>query len=157
MAAVLRNFPFQQCWQQLRTRGITTTQNRDASGPDYRLDLLTLVGTVIRQGSAQHRSATIDAIRNLAFTDAGSTGRERAERKGRSLEISRFTMILKEYGDDIGEQPEYTSDMISLEPPVFKERVTLQGVTEEGTGRTRKEAKHRASQKACQRMRLPEN
>jgi dsRNA-specific ribonuclease len=66
-------------------------------------------------------------------------------------------MILKEYGDDIGEQPEYTSDMISLEPPVFKERVTLQGVTEEGTGRTRKEAKHRASQKACQRMRLPEN
>jgi hypothetical protein len=104
---------------------------------------------IVRQGSAKEKRLVLHAVRKFKAGKAVESQRGDAP-----SDISRFTTLLKEYGDHIGEVPKYTSELLSQEPLLFKQCVRLRGVKGEGTGRTMKTARHYASKEACQRLGL---
>lgn len=120
--------------------------------PNHREILLSHIGVIVRQGSSDEKRLLRYAVRKF------SHGRNvDGQKEDVQLDLSRFTTVLKEYGDHIGELPKYTSRPLSQEPPLFKYTVTLKGVKGEGTGRTMKKAKHQASKDACERLGLGGN
>ncbi|KAG9513871.1 hypothetical protein KCU78_g1978, partial [Aureobasidium melanogenum] len=76
------------------------------------------------------------------------------EQDGQVKELAKYTMALKEHGDCIGAQPSYKTTTISQCPPWFKSVVAFKGFEEDGENRTKKDAKHAASRKMCERMRI---
>ncbi|THZ14365.1 hypothetical protein D6C89_10170 [Aureobasidium pullulans] len=74
------------------------------------------------------------------------------EQDGPPEEMAKFTMALKEHGDCIDAQPSYRNIMISQYPPRFKSVVSFEGTEENGESRTKKDAKHIASRKMCERL-----
>ncbi|KAG9511546.1 hypothetical protein KCV07_g10099, partial [Aureobasidium melanogenum] len=76
------------------------------------------------------------------------------EQDGQVKEMAKYTMALKEHGDRISAQPSYKTTTISQCPPWFKSVVAFKGFEENGESRTKKDAKHAASRKMCERMRI---
>ncbi|THX91419.1 hypothetical protein D6D08_03154 [Aureobasidium pullulans] len=74
------------------------------------------------------------------------------EQDGPPEEMAKYTMALKEHGDCIDAQPSYRNIMISQYPPRFKSVVSFEGTEENGESRTKKDAKHIASRKMCERL-----
>jgi hypothetical protein len=74
------------------------------------------------------------------------------EQDGPPEEMAKYTMALKEHGDRIDAQPSYRTIIISQYPPRFKSVVSLEGIEENGESRTKKDAKHIASRKMCERL-----
>lgn len=68
---------------------------------------------------------------------------------GEDLNIPRYSMALKEYGDQTGYAIEWNNRQISISPLQFTCDVTVQGLTFQGTARNKKLAKHSASRTAC--------
>ncbi|KAH0344600.1 hypothetical protein KCU83_g8163, partial [Aureobasidium melanogenum] len=75
-----------------------------------------------------------------------------AEQDGLPREMAKYTMALKEHGDHIDAQPSYRTIMVSQYPPRFKSVVSFEGTEESGESRTKKDAKHIASRKMCERL-----
>ena len=75
-----------------------------------------------------------------------------AEQDGLPEEMAKYTMALKEHGDRIDTQPSYRTIMVSQYPPRFKSVVSFEGTEENGESRTKKDAKHIASRKMCERL-----
>jgi hypothetical protein len=74
------------------------------------------------------------------------------EQDGPPEEMAKYTMALKEHGDRIDAQPSYRTIIISQYPPRFKSVVSFEGIEENGESRTKKDAKHIASKKICERL-----
>jgi hypothetical protein len=67
-------------------------------------------------------------------------------------EMAKYTMALKEHGDRIVQKPLNKYSNESLNPPRVKCFVSFGGLEEHGEARTRKEAKHIASKKICEKL-----
>ncbi|KAG9590003.1 hypothetical protein KCU77_g12186, partial [Aureobasidium melanogenum] len=74
------------------------------------------------------------------------------EQDGPLEEMAKYTMTLKEYGDRIDAQPSYKTITISQYPPRFKSVVSFKGFEEHAESRTKKDAKHVASRKMCEKL-----
>jgi hypothetical protein len=66
--------------------------------------------------------------------------------------MAKYTMALKEHGDRIDAQPSYRTNMISQNPPRFMSIVSFEGSEENGESRNKRDAKHIASRKMCERL-----
>lgn len=70
-------------------------------------------------------------------------------------DLSKYTSLLKEYGDYHSEKPNWVErDISTNDHPRFSCRLTFHGVTAEGTGRQKKYARHEASFNACRQLGL---
>jgi hypothetical protein len=69
-------------------------------------------------------------------------------------EMAKYTMALKEHGDRIGQKPFDRYNNESLHPPWVKCFVSFEGLEEHGEARARKEAKHIASKKICEKLKI---
>ncbi|TIA47110.1 hypothetical protein D6C77_10344 [Aureobasidium pullulans] len=67
-------------------------------------------------------------------------------------EMAKYTMALKEHGDRMGKKPFDKSSTKSLNPPWFKWFLSFEGLEEYGEARSKREAKHIASKKMCERL-----
>lgn len=67
-------------------------------------------------------------------------------------ELPRYTMALKEYGDSSGPMPCYDFSCITLDPPLFRAKVTIGNLSFEESASSKKQAKHLASRRACQSL-----
>nr|OQO28656.1 hypothetical protein B0A51_04767 [Rachicladosporium sp. CCFEE 5018] len=68
--------------------------------------------------------------------------------------LPRYTSALKEYGDRRGVAYSWPTRQISTMPVTFRCTIQMDGRTCSGVARSKKEAKHLASQKACQHLRI---
>jgi hypothetical protein len=68
------------------------------------------------------------------------------------LELPRYTTALSEYGNRSQSIIERSEKQLSLSPPSWMARVVVDGVAFEVTAGYKKEAKHRASQRACRSL-----
>lgn len=66
--------------------------------------------------------------------------------------MAKYTTALKEHGDRNDVRPLYKYVTISQVPPWHKSIVSFRGTEENGESRTRKDAKHIASKKMCERL-----
>lgn len=135
--------------EYLHSRDVGNNKNLSDTNLDHRQALLSQIGMVVRQGSGKERRLILRAIRKFKIGKS-----IKAQRKGTPSDISRFTILLHEYGAHSGETPKYTSEVLSYDPPLFKQQVKLRRVKGEGTGRTMRTAKHQASREACKRLGL---
>ncbi|BCR89938.1 double-stranded RNA binding motif domain-containing protein [Aspergillus chevalieri] len=60
-------------------------------------------------------------------------------------ELARYTSLLKEMGDIQGVVPQHAETMLQQTPPVWRGTASYRGVSAVGEGKTKKEARHRAS------------
>jgi dsRNA-specific ribonuclease len=74
------------------------------------------------------------------------------EQDGPLEEMAKYTMALKEHGDCIDAQPSYKTITISQYPSRFMSVVSFGGSEENGESRTKRDAKHIASKKMCERL-----
>lgn len=137
--------------------------------------LITLTGSICRQGSVAEKRALLSALRkgetNRSFDarsglDSSKSQRQPYESPERSNEhqtdgdvgsvadVGYYTSILKEYGDKIRVAPDYKTKTITLVPPQFRATLSFQGSTYDGQASSKKEARHKASKKACERLQL---
>lgn len=152
LAATMGNYPFEKCLEYLQSKGVVEQYDPDRTGRSHRETLLSQMGMIRRQGSPEGRRLLRRAIRRFLNGDDGGRRREMPV-----SDISRFTSVLKEHGDHLGKQPKYTEERASIEPTEYRVRVTLGDVTGEGRARSKKQAKHLASQEACRRLNLTNN
>ena len=170
----MRCFPYRKSLELLQAQGITSSENGLGSAqnePHPRL--LALVGMIIRTGNEKEKRTMISILRRHPEAST-SKARQKAEvvkpkeREERSKVLprsdesrkvtpasansARYTMILKELGDESGVAPKYSLETLSLEPPMFKATVTFRDLTTASTARTKKEAKHQASRQACEQL-----
>ncbi|KAK0906835.1 hypothetical protein LTR91_010576 [Friedmanniomyces endolithicus] len=68
------------------------------------------------------------------------------------VEVARYTTALKEYGDRTGHKALYDISFVTLDPPLFRAEVSVQGQTFGGIATTKRQAKHLASQRACESL-----
>ncbi|KAK1041945.1 hypothetical protein LTR74_018571 [Friedmanniomyces endolithicus] len=66
------------------------------------------------------------------------------------VEVARYTTALKECGDRTGHKALYDISFVTLDPPHFRAEVSVQGQTFGGMATTKRQAKHLASQRACE-------
>jgi Double-stranded RNA binding motif len=172
----MRCFPYRKSLELLQAQGITSFEHGLGSAQqDPHPRLLALVGMIMRTGKEKEKRTTISVLRR--HPEASTiNGRQKAEvpkpkeredrpkvfpRGDKSREVTpasannaQYTMILKELGDESGVAPKYSLETLSLDPPMFKSTVSFQDITFESTARTKKEAKHQASRKACEHLGL---
>ncbi|KAK1091089.1 hypothetical protein LTR48_007005 [Friedmanniomyces endolithicus] len=67
-------------------------------------------------------------------------------------EVARYTMALKEYGDRTGHKALYDISFVTLDPPLFRAEVSVQGQTFGEMATSKRQAKHLASQRACESL-----
>jgi hypothetical protein len=72
-----------------------------------------------------------------------------AEEEDDLIDISQYTMTLKEHCDRSGTVLSYEGTRVSFNPPLFRESISIKGEKVTGEGRNKKLAKHRASKLAC--------
>ncbi|CAD0056142.1 unnamed protein product [Aureobasidium pullulans] len=149
----LQQYPYEGVLTTLQAQGIarpdyiiasrrTATSRTEAS----RMALSTLIGNIVRTGR-----------REGMWPGRPALSREQrptppTEQDGPPEEMAKYTMALKEHGDRIDAQPSYRTIIISQYPPRFKSVVSLEGIEENGESRTKKDAKHIASRKMCERL-----
>ncbi|KAK0773327.1 hypothetical protein LTS16_025925 [Friedmanniomyces endolithicus] len=68
------------------------------------------------------------------------------------VEVARYTMALKEYGDRTGHKALYDISFVTLDPPLFRAEVSVQGRTFGEMATSKRQAKHLASQRACESL-----
>lgn len=63
-------------------------------------------------------------------------------------DIAQYTSMLKEKGDAEGVVPQHSETMVQETPPVWKATATYRDIQGAGEGKSKKEARHRASREA---------
>ena len=167
----MHRYSYREAWEHLHAKGITGHKsNFNDGGEDSRAALLSLVGAVVRHSSQDNKRILLLGLRKFGDgqeSEPGSRPRPselrqyaNAQRSPQMAQpasqttvtpplIARSTVLLKEHGDQVGQSPQYSSQTVTLEPPLFKGIVCFNGLTFEGSGRTKREAKHQASKEAC--------
>ena len=70
-------------------------------------------------------------------------------------DYAKYTSLLMENGDHLDVKPKWTEkDIGNKDRPFFRYIVTFRGVTAQGEGRKKKDAKHEAAFNACQKLGL---
>lgn len=115
--------------------------------------------SIIQQGATggSHRDKRESAPQTYTtpLSNAGarsSTDHTSAGDGSDAIEQPRYTTALKEYGDRFGSIIEWNSKQMSMSPPLWRAMVIVDGVIFEATAGNKKEAKHKASQIACQAL-----
>ena len=167
-------FPYRKSLELLRNQGITSSEiGLGFTQCDPHATLLALVGLIIRTGNEDEKRTVISILRRRpeASTIDERQKAELLKPKERekqtnifpwgdkscnvtlaSANNARYTMILKELGDESGVSPKYSLETLSLDPPLFKATVSFLDITANSTARTKKEAKHQASRQACEHL-----
>ena len=70
-------------------------------------------------------------------------------------EISSYTMLLKEFGDEDGVYANYEEQRVKLSPPLWRYTVCFREVRATGEGPNKRIAKHKASKDACAQLGYP--
>ncbi|KAK3616827.1 hypothetical protein LTR56_025696 [Elasticomyces elasticus] len=65
------------------------------------------------------------------------------------IDVARYTMALKEYGDCTGQAPVYEFSQLSLDLPRFRARVIIRESSFDESASSERQAKHLAPQRAC--------
>ena len=153
----MRCYPVRQRLKALQAQGISTS---DFGGLDGEIDayraLLSLTGAIVRKGNREQKALLISTLRDTAFVDSLANLRHiSATTKGvTNAEIAPYSMALKEDGDKSSVAPVYHTQTLSLDPPLLKATVTFKGLTFEGRGRTKKQARHFAAKEACEYLEI---
>ncbi|KAK4551672.1 hypothetical protein LTR86_011003 [Recurvomyces mirabilis] len=158
----MQRFPYALCLEDL-TKGEAT----DTASP-YR-DLIHVIGERRRRGTEEDRSAIISAVQRhllapspaelerdlrratprrfatnaITSHDSGPTGPSPTQ------DLFRYSMALKEHCDQQGEMMKYTEKFLRAYPPSFMVTVHIQGLSFDGTGSSKKMARHHACWGAC--------
>ena len=169
-----QQFDYQDGLDMLRPLGISSPQiDPTEHGQSPHIAFISLTGSIIRQGSDTEKRAVDEVLRTGKITEPPVRPRKRNDQgctpqqnKGEylrnttrdnqldTLDIARYTMILKERGDKVGAAPLYTEQTLTLVPPNFKVTVEFENKSFEGFGSTKKQAKHEASKQACDYLSL---
>lgn len=136
----------------LHSKGVVEQHDLDRVGGGHCEALLYRIGMTSREGSTDRKRLLRRAIRKYMKGD--NVGRQRHTPASGFPDIARYTSELKEYGDHNDVAPQYTPEILSTEPPLYRCRVALKGVTGEGMSRTKREARHLASKDLYQRLGL---
>lgn len=175
----MRDFPYAECffaWQDHGiTREISVYQEPAFSAV---LETLAAIGTTLRTGSEPEKKivlATIQAKCNPVELDREEDlhnhglMQERARRSqvdhseatgqagiavAEDGDISRYSMALKEFGDQKDELPRYIFRAARSGQTGFTATLTFHGIQATGSGRTKKLAQHEAAKKACAMLRI---
>lgn len=78
----------------------------------------------------------------LASSSSSTPEKEKPETEA---DLAKYTSLLKEMGDIQGVVPQHAETMVQQTPPVWRGTAGYRGVTAVGEGKTKKEARHRAS------------
>ncbi|KAK0888237.1 hypothetical protein LTR02_016499 [Friedmanniomyces endolithicus] len=68
------------------------------------------------------------------------------------IEIARYSTAWYEYGERTGHKPLYDIPCVTLNPPLFRATLCIEGQSFDDTAANKKLAKHLASQQACQSL-----
>jgi hypothetical protein len=129
--------------------------------------LMMFIGSIVLQGGPRERMTLLTALRRYE-AERGIEYEDRVDSQsppeivqsplfsgntaGPVRDIAFCSMALKEHGDKIGVIPNYDVRTISITPPHHLARLTFDGAVFEGKASTKKEARHVASKKACERF-----
>lgn len=177
----MRDFPYAECCFAWQDRGIAreVSVSQEPAFSDV-LKALTSIGTTLRTGSDSKKKIVLDMIR--AKCNSLGLGpeedlrnhdpmQERARRsQGDSSEatrqdghsaagdgdgdISRYSMALKEFGDQVDKLPRYIFRLDRSGQTGFMATLTFHGIQATGSGKTKKLAQHEAAKKACALLRI---
>jgi len=154
----MNRFPYARCLMTLTEGEVLDETNA------YR-DLMNSIGKMCREGHERAWTAIGSAIQR-SFEPPhnapnGASSRHRASadtavRKSGStvdglpaLDIFRYSMALKEHGDQQGQLMNWDEECLRAYPPHFKATIHVQGLSFDGTGSTKKMARHQACREAC--------
>lgn len=162
----------------LRSRGISPSEfDASKEDEDAHWALVSLTGGVIRKGSRDQKALLISTLRiplsmevptghrdstdsssvmnaNPSTDNDGQRWGELTSTGSNDAELASYSTALKEYGDKLGIAPVYRVETLSTYPPHLKATMTFQGHTFEGEAKTKKQARHRAAQDACERFEI---
>lgn len=117
------------------------------SGRTAREDLYLFLGTAYQaypgNQISQIQQTLEDYLRQIPDPLASSVQEE--GRPETDTELARYTSLLKEMGDIQGVVPQHAETMLQQTPPVWRGTASYRGVSAVGEGKTKKEARHRAS------------
>lgn len=156
----MQRFPYALCLEDL-------TEARAADTASAYRDLIHMIGENCRRDAGEDRSAIISAVqRHLLGRPSVKLEREPQTDTLRRLarnavlpydseptspspthNLFRYSMALKEHCDHQGEMMKFTC--IRAYPPSFGATVHIQGLSFDGTGSSKKMARHHACREAC--------
>jgi dsRNA-specific ribonuclease len=175
----MRDFPYAECCLAWQDHGIAreVSVSQQPAFSDV-LKALTAIGTTLRTGSDSKKKIMLDTIRARCDPpELGPEGdlrnhdpmQERARRSqvdhseatrqdgyaaAEDQDISRYSMALKEFGDQVDKLPRYTIRSDRSGQTGFKATLIFHGIQATGSGKTKKLAQHEAAKKACAMLRI---
>ncbi|KAK1030003.1 hypothetical protein LTS16_019264 [Friedmanniomyces endolithicus] len=127
---------------------------RDAT--DDHEELMTTIGAIFRTDSRSAREQLVTLIEEqCTLRDEYDTTSKIATKMGQFDEIlgpaasGEDIQVLKEHGDEKGVKVEYIDTKIQVQPPRFEATVLFNKYEAKADGRSKKEARQKAAQKAC--------
>lgn len=162
----MQRFPYAYC--------LETLAEGEALGmaSPYR-DLMHLIGRKCRKGGEREWTTIASAVQrsfeplraesdgeslmsaqrvrstNIAIPNGGST----ANGSGAN-DLFKYSIALKEHCDQQGELVRYNEERLRAYPPYFKATVHMQGLSFDGTGSSKKMARHHACREPCIALRI---
>lgn len=110
---------------------------------------------VTRQSPQTGGALTGNAFVNYTITGSLHPAARQHQQPALQPDYTRYTSLLKEYGENQGERPTYVEDAIGTTVnPLYSCEVRLRGITATGTARNKKLARGQASFNAWQQLGL---
>lgn len=170
----MNRYPFEQRLRQLKLLGhLDSDMTIEHASNNEFLGFATQLGMAYSAGDEDMKKKILQVVRTGRLdghSSHGSTLREPAEiEQGANesaaqpnlpmadnvtelgdIDLPRFTSILKEYGDQQGVAYSWPTRQVSTMPVRFRCVIQMEDRTCDGIARSKKDAKHLASRKACQ-------
>ena len=159
-AAALRMYPYRKCFASLYKKGLLSGAIHGASDDEVFEQLMTAIGKIVRIGTSEVKRGLLATLHAgeaapMDMPENGRTSTLRAEQpigNPAPADLAGYTMALKEYGDRHGDLPVYSYRTVSLSPHYFDCVATIGGRAFEAGAKSKKLARHLASQEACQSL-----
>lgn len=168
----MQGLQYARCLEILTAGGTDDTHpTLDAKSP-YKA-LLRCIGRRCRSNDEKEWNDIITAVErslepstqpsNIALPSVAQVGEARDQptrygyraHKGQGLDdLFEYSMALKEHCDQQGELMRFEEARLRAYPPFFKATVHMQGLSFEGTGSSKKMARHHACREACTAMHI---
>jgi hypothetical protein len=175
----MRDFPYAECCLAWQDHGIAreVSVSQQPAFSDV-LKALTAIGTTLRTGSDSKKKIMLDTIRARcnppglgpeedlrnhdpmqerargSQVDHSEATRQDGHAAAEDQDISRYSMALKEFGDQVDKLPRYIFRPDRSGQAGFKATLTFHGIQTTGSGKTKKLAQHEAAKKACAMLRI---
>ena len=158
----MRDHPFEDNLKLIQDQ-VSDSLLRDSS--DGCEGLLTTFGSILRRGSKAEIKLLVLSLRKHR-TEKASLGttptvsrRKDIEAAAPSFEdvahtsdLGSYSQALKEYGEQIGVQPHFTTETKQFYPPRFEASLVFKGLNIRAEAKSKKEARQRAAKEACQNL-----